>query len=142
MNVDTANPLEVAAHIATAIAAVVAVTALVFTYFQWKRTIHEQRLGAAKALYKEYLQLAMANPDLAEPDLDALRQDPAAFHRYEWFVSYLLLACEEVLANAPKWSNVVHTQLGFHTDYLRTLTSEFRSHYDDRLVRLLPEFTT
>ena len=51
-----------------------------------------------------------------EKTLDGGREE---FYRYEWFVSFMLLACDAVLVlDSRGWKRVVTTNLGYHRDYL------------------------
>src|ERR1700760_4738050 len=79
---------------ATAVAAAVAIIAAIITYFQYKGAKQIQREATAKQIYSDYLKLAIEHPAFTsgkKPD------DPLESERYEWFVSYMLNACEQIV---------------------------------------------
>lgn len=64
--------------------------------------------------YGNYLKLAAENDELAEGGII----DPKKFKKYQWFVSYCLNACEEVLEvkkKDKKWQKCVETEIGYHS---------------------------
>lgn len=121
-------------YVATVITALIAGIALGFTWAQIVGARGDQRRSFAHDLYRDYLSLAFENPKLANPILanfdyekrtiDGCQKD---FERYEWFVSVMLDACQEILASDEKaasrsigyeWYITIETQLRYHKKYL------------------------
>src|ERR1700686_1938015 len=73
------------------------------------RALEFQRENTAKSIYRDYLQMAVAEPILANGDIDEIRKLDL-YAKYQWFVSYLLWACEEIIHFVPwdsEWKNDV-----------------------------------
>jgi hypothetical protein len=80
------------------------------------------RAAAARQVFLGYTELAFKNPKFAAPDYDAIK---AGGHetlvQYESFVSYVLYACEEVIAafsDRPEWLASCRYDLKPHLQYL------------------------
>lgn len=109
--------LEDWARLATILGVVVAVIAGGIAWAQIIQARRAQREATARQTYATYLQLAFANPDLAQPAAGAA---PRAENH--WFVAFMLLACEQVLEvypDDPAWLEVVLDQLRYHRPYLK-----------------------
>jgi hypothetical protein len=110
---------------------VVATVALVVAYIQVRVNKREARLAVAKGIYKDYLILAFGNPEFSSasypmnaPKFKTFSKDNDKYERYEFFVSYLLFAAEEVLdltKNDPIWRTTLCDQLRYHALYLDSL---------------------
>ena len=90
------------------------------TAVQMGRNRNYQKENTAKAVYRDYLKLAVDNPVLADGDLTKI-QASGLLDKYRWYVSYFLWACEEVIAFAPtdtEWHQDIVAQLGYHRAYL------------------------
>ena len=84
--------------------------------------------AAASAIWRDYEKFAFDNAEFTMPmhdKLDCSKQtydgDPMKFAKYQWFVSYTLLACEEVLASSKTgsdWTKSVFRQLKIHRTFL------------------------
>ena len=73
---------------------------------------------SARAAWEKYLLLAFANPKLSR----ACYATDDEFEAYEWFVSLMLYAAEEVLCYVSldeAWNKAIGDQIGFHKDYLK-----------------------
>jgi hypothetical protein len=113
---------EIAGNIPLALAAL----GLCATAIQVHRNRTSQRENTAKSIYRDYLQMAVNDPLLADGDFQKITTSNG-LEKYRWFVSYLLWACEEIIEFAPKdeiWDRDVRQQIGYHRQYL--LSSEFK----------------
>jgi hypothetical protein len=77
-----------------------------------------QREATAYETYRQYLNMAFENPDLASGQVVA---GDKMFAAYTWFVSNLLNGCEQildVLGDDPLWEKTLRSQLNYHRAYL------------------------
>ncbi|GHB35699.1 hypothetical protein GCM10007094_26620 [Pseudovibrio japonicus] len=99
-----------------------------------------QREAVANQIYAEYLKLAVQNPDWASGKMPSNDRE---FEQYEWFASYMLNACEQMLEVLPKsqaWRNCVRDQLRYHREYLSQnewFCSGGQSHYGGKMADAL-----
>jgi hypothetical protein len=118
--------------IATAVGVLVALGAAYYA----RRQILAQREIVARQIYSEYLKLAIQYPELA---CGVQPADPKEFERYEWFVSFMLNACEHILfyvPEDPRWRDCMVSQIGYHAEYL-SKKMDIRSHYSPDFSRLI-----
>jgi hypothetical protein len=137
-----AEDLSAFATIATA---AVAVLALIIAITQILVGKHEARLAVAKSIYKDYLALAMQNPQFSSasypienPRLHEFSKDRDDYEKYEFYVSYLLFAVEEILhltKNSPEWKSGLQAQLRYHALYLQGQDLP-ESHWSSELLAL------
>jgi hypothetical protein len=130
--------------------ALVGAAALIFARQQLKLNRENQRETIAKTLYREYLKIALerpkfANPGLANIDFRKRTFDGSqeTFEQYEWFVSYMLHACEEVLriSDSDGWKSAIKRQVSYHAEYLNSSAfadEALVEHYSDEIVDLMP----
>lgn len=73
----------------------------------------------AKAIYGRYLELAIQNPQLAQPAPSASADAPARA-RYDWFIGYLLNVADQILLvdPSPAWRATLGYHLALHKDVL------------------------
>ena len=90
-----------AANVAMAAAAV---AALWYAFVQVRSSREDLHEATAKEIWMQYHLNGIQYPKLANPDLSKLDYkkmeydvDAAKFHDYKWFVSFMLLACDELL---------------------------------------------
>ena len=95
----------------------IAVVALIGVKVQVDASYRVQREQSAKEIYRELLNLSIANPDLTEPNYCALKQTPR-YPAYESYVDYLLYTAEQVIDMDPSWSTTMEQHLQAHADYL------------------------
>lgn len=102
---------------------VIAIAAGSVAWGQLRLNRGNQRETIAKTLYRDYLRLAIDKPRFAYPGLMQVDHDRRtadssndAYEAYEWFVSYLLHALEEILTirRSEVWIETVKAQLGYH----------------------------
>ncbi len=68
-------------------------------------------------------------------------RDIEEYERYEYFVSYLLFAAEDVLDltnNSPAWRSTLRDQLRYHALYLDSMDFQ-EHHYSSDLLTLREE---
>jgi hypothetical protein len=131
------------ANLATIATAIIALAALVGAFVQIKSAQQSQREATASGLYGNYLALAVEHPMMAGGyiAIPAKGSEPdPAFERYEWFVSVMLHAFEQILELTDGdeiWRKALEDQIGYHEGYLRSprFVSE---HYSDSLRELFP----
>lgn len=131
------------------ITAFAAVIALVFGVWQVLVARASQREATAIDTWMNYEQRGLEYPKYANPELSKLDYeektldgDRQEFYRYEWFVSFMLLACDEVLLlDSRGWKDVVKNNLGYHRDYLKSKVFEEQSFdvQSDAIKRMIGE---
>jgi hypothetical protein len=140
--------------IAPAFTPFVALVAVLVAWRQLRLNRLIQRETIAKTLYREYLLLAIKEPTYSSPDVTqfnfqdrTIGQDNATKHAkykgYEWFVAYMLHACEEILETHQSrlWRPTVKEQIQYHADYIcgPFRTDDRRRHYSRRIRKLIDE---
>ena len=126
-----------------AVSAAVAAIAFAFSVFKNRQDLYRSREVSARGAWDKYLEMAFENPKLALADLDKFT--PLEFEKYEWFVSRMLYAAEEVLAltnDDRNWNGVIETQIGFHSPYLCGQGNEYNSHYSAGVQKMLNRVCT
>ena len=108
--------------------ALAALVALVFGVWQVVSSRASSREATAKQIWMTYELEGLKNRKYANPDLSVLDynkktldDDRGVFYDYQWFVSFTLLACDEVLrlrSGAWDWERVVNENIGYHKDYI------------------------
>lgn len=66
-----------------------------YTLFQFKIEKRRDRVGFARELYRDYLNVALENPDLSIAEYD--ESDPKSSDKYDTFVSIMLASFDELL---------------------------------------------
>lgn len=128
---------QIAANVATT----VGVLGLALAYWQLRASRSAQREATAIGIWKDYLELALEHPSLSlpQPAIVLLERGSERYKKYEWFVSAMLFASEQVLALKGKdsgWQSTIKSQLAYHQLYLRTVDFE-PSHYSSELQHLV-----
>jgi hypothetical protein len=96
---------------------VLALGALIGVKVQIDAADRIQRSQSARDIYREYLNLSIANPKFSQPDYCALHRSPDAA-AYESYVSYLLYSAEQLLAVDGEWGSVLLTDLEPHAAFV------------------------
>ena len=109
-----AEPLEALGAIATAFAAL---TALVVIPYQVAQADRIQRDQTAREIYREFLNLTVQKPELANADYCTLK-DPKEQTAYAAYVEYLLYTSEQMIDTSPDWRAPMASYLGDHMAYL------------------------
>lgn len=71
------------------------VSCVTYTLFQFKIEKRRDRVGFARELYRDYLNVALENPDLSIAEYD--ESDPKSSDKYDTFVSIMLASFDELL---------------------------------------------
>ncbi len=100
--------------IATAIAAVTAVIVIPYQVAQADRI---QRDQTAREIYREFLNLTVQKPELANADYCAIRDD-AQRTAYVAYVEYLIYTAEQMIDTSENWRAPMASYLREHKGYL------------------------
>lgn len=100
-----------------------------------------QRAQSARDIYREFLNLSVANPKFSDPQYCAIRKS-GDYGAYESYVNYLLYTSEQLLSVDDEWRDVLKADLAphnlaicdmeeaevnGHTDEVQSLLKELRS---------------
>jgi hypothetical protein len=96
---------------------VVAVLALIGVKWQIDASARIQQEQSARDIYREFLNLSIARPELADPDYCAIRSTPQ-LAAYENYVEYLLYTSDQLLSVSPAWEATLEEQLAPHREYI------------------------
>lgn len=144
----TAEELDASASMLTF---VIALAALFLAWRQLVSSKQEARNALAKTLYREYILLAMQNPEFSMPSYPVenpkmlrFSGDPKQYDAYEFYVSHMLYAVEEIVdmvRGTPEWSGwreTILSQMEYHALYLKS--DDFpRSHWSSDVLSLVDE---
>ncbi|AXX59692.1 MULTISPECIES: hypothetical protein [Vibrio] len=127
----------------------IALIAVCVAWLQIKSAESQAQQQLAKSFYQSYLELAFDNPKYAEPKLSTLCpniEDKEELRlceaKYEWFVSRMLYAVENILAfdlsdeDMKSWKRTINDQVSNHADYLKT--DSFKKSIGTYSCELLP----
>lgn len=123
--------LEALSYVATVLGVYLAILG-------YRSARRDQKETTAAEHYQGYLSLAVEYPRLAKGGVPPSDPD---YERYQWFVSVMLHASEEILLvtkNDSEWRTAIELQLAYHEKYLAG--SEFgkeRAVYDKHLSSLI-----
>ena len=109
-----AAPLEALGAIATAFAAL---TALVVSPYQVAQADRIQRDQTAREIYREFLNMTVQKPEVANADYCALK-DQNQIVAYSAYVEYLLYTAEQMIDTSEEWRAPMANYLGDHKAYL------------------------
>ena len=123
--------------------AVVAALALLVAVIQLSTSNEAQREATAQDTYKEYLKLAIENPEFSD-GMEKMPEDPKLRTKYGWFVSYFLHSAEHVFLIQPKdpeWRAAISNQVCFHRAFLKgaDYQSNLKFHYNEKFRGLVDE---
>ena len=121
-----------------AVSAAVAAIAFAFSVFKNRQDLYRSREVNARGAWDKYLEMAFENPKLALAEIEKFSS--LEYEKYEWFVSRMLYAGEEVLAltnDDRNWKGVIETQIGFHSAYLCGRGNQYNSHYSSDVQTML-----
>ena len=120
------------------LSALVAACAFVISVVKNREDAKRAREVSARAAWEKYLEMAFLNPVLARANLQQFNE--TTFEQYEWFVSRMLYAAEEVLlltSDDRSWNDVITDQIGFHAEYISGRGAQYNDHYSPTLRTLL-----
>ena len=131
---------------------IAAIVALRFGIKQVQSSREDTREATAKQIRSDYLLHAIQKPELANPDPSKLDFDKGEyggdgekFDDYTWFVSFMLLQCDELLRlrdgeNDWDWEQIVENNINYHRDFIKSPAfDEMRSMLSPQLRRKLRE---
>ena len=104
------------------------------------------REASSKELYRDYLKVALENPDLSSGNYDETNSLVA--DKYDTFLSIMLYAFDEMvdLLGPEYWRDVVKNQVRVHEKYLRSILHKdlperdsYRSAYGAKLLDIVDE---
>lgn len=119
------EPLQALGAIATAFAAITAVIVIPYQVAQADRI---QRDQTAREIYREFLNLTVQKPELANANYCALK-DPDRIAAYSAYVDYLLYTADQMVQTSPTWRGTMASYLKSHMAYL--CSPEIRQANDD-----------
>ena len=146
--------LEDWGHVANLAMAAAAVAACWYAFVEVRSARDDSHEATAKEIWMQYHLYALQYPKLANPDSSKLdyekweyEGDTAQFDDYAWFVSFMLLACDELLrlrgdATDWDWEQIVKNNIGFHWDFIKSPAFEFREVISSRLRQQIEEMKT
>lgn len=121
---------------------VIAALALGVAGLQIAKSNATQREATAQDAYKEYLRLAIENPDIAD-GLSEIPEDATKRTKYSWFVSYFLHSAEHTFLADPsdEWRAAISTQVCLHKAYLTDgeYQTTLKLHYDKQFRELVEQ---
>jgi hypothetical protein len=109
-----ADALGALGALATAFAAL---TALVVIPYQVAQADRIQRDQTAREIYREFLNLTVQKPELANADYCALK-DANQTTSYAAYVEYLLYTSEQMIDTSSEWRAPMASYLADHMSYL------------------------
>lgn len=109
-----AEPLGAIGAIATAFAAL---SALIIISVQIGEADRIQRDQTAREIYREFLNLTVQKPELAQADFCTM-SDAKDIAAYGAYVEYALYTAEQMVASSPDWRAPMAGYLDDHLPYL------------------------
>jgi len=128
-------------------ASISALVAVAMTLLQ----MHSNRTHYAALHYISQCDVALANPQFANPELGKLDLraktfdgEAKQFERYEWYVARLVYALDAAMRVAPfqQWGQVARTQLASHKQYFASeyyARQDYLKHYSARMRKLIQQ---
>lgn len=99
------------------VTAVAALAALILVPIQIASADRIQRDQTAREIYREFLNLTVQRPELANADYCALN-DPKEKIAYEAYVDYLLYTSEQLIDSSPDWRGPMSAYLADHLAFI------------------------
>ncbi len=104
------KPIQAFGSIVTMLAAVFA---LIGVKVQIDASARQAREQSARDIYREFLNLSISRPDLADPDWCAIKAGPNAL-AYENYLEYALYTAEQLHDATPTWDATMLDHLTTH----------------------------
>lgn len=127
---------EIIQSIGALITIVLAVIALLGVKWQIDGAAQIQREQSARDIYREFLSLSVANPDLVSPEYCAIMAGPRAAS-YTSYVDYMLYAAEQSLALDPGLAPMFTGYFADHEAALCALTDADLDLYEPAVADLI-----
>ena len=90
-----------------------AVFALIGVKVQIDASARQAREQSARDIYREFLNLSISRPDLADPDLCKIKDDGGTL-AYENYLEYALYTAEQLHDASPTWDATMVDHLSAH----------------------------
>lgn len=116
--------------------AVFALVALFGVKIQLDTSERIAREAQAREIYRSFVALSLANPELADPGTCPEFEDGSAT-AYDFYMEYALYTAEQVIAMDPGWAGTVNELFAGHSAWL--CDGEF-SGYTSEVEELIEEF--
>ncbi len=114
--------------LAAMLTVILAAGALIGVKLQIDAADRIQRTQSARDIYREFLNLSVANPKFSQPDHCAISTS-GDLGAYESYVGYLLYSAEQLLDVDADWHDVLRADLSVHAAAICELEDgEMRSH--------------
>src|SRR5262245_13019424 len=140
---------EKGSNVANVVMALAAIAALLYAFVEVRSSRQDTREATAIQTWMEYYLRSLEYPKYACPELlkldynklDKLEHDEE-FNNYQLFVSFMLLACDQVIRlpedkDGPNWEQFVKNNVGYHKAYLERTESYRR--FSPKLVSKIKE---
>jgi len=127
--------------------------ALVYGAKEIQSSREDTREATAIQTWMEYYSRCLEYPEYACPELlkldynklDKLEgNELREFSKYQWFVSFMLLACDQVIRlpkGGPNWEQFIRNNVGYHRNYLKRLyfSESYRPPFSPELISKVKE---
>lgn len=97
-----------------------------------------QRAQSARDIYREFLNLSVANPKFSDPAYCTIRKG-GDYGAYESYVNYLLYTSEQLLSVDEEWKEVLKADLAPHTLAICEMEDAEVAGHTDEVQLLLKE---
>lgn len=123
--------------LAAILTVVLALGALIGVKLQIDASARIAAAQSARDIYREFLNLSISRPELANPDYCALIGSPQE-GAYENYVEYMLYAAEQTIAADANWRPTFQSTMAGHQDYICSIKDW--SGYSDEVRAIATEF--
>jgi hypothetical protein len=134
-------------NVANVVMALAAIAALLYAFMEVRSSRQDTREATAIQTWMEYYLHSLEHPRYACPELlkldyNKLDEHDEEFNNYQLFVSFMLLACDQVIRlpedkDGPNWEQFVKNNVGYHKAYLERTESYRR--FSPKLVSKIKE---
>ena len=124
------------------VAAVVSIFGFAVVALQVNQLRTNAREAAARQVYMSYSEAQLRHPDLAEPDMAAVRSDRVKFVLYKNFVAHMLFAYDEIFSvyDHAEWRRSFEQEVKYHMEYICSdMTPEDDATYFDKMRTALAD---
>jgi hypothetical protein len=105
----------------------------------------DAREQTAKIIWTDYHVKGLEHPEYSNPQellrFHTLKPNQRKYLEYTWFVSFLLLVCDEILRlqGGTNWKQIVKDNLGWHHEYLKSQKFKESGEYEVQSEKLKKE---
>lgn len=117
----------------------IAIFAVIVAIRQLKSSKIESRSSTANSIYHSYLNLCLANPELAKGK-GSITKANDNYGSYCWFISSMLFSFEKIIESVDsneKWESTIKSQLERHKEFLKNSRTAKSDEWDNRLKKLI-----